>query len=168
MLQPRRQRDLALEPFGREPRHQLGRQHLYDDGAAQRLLLRREHAGHAAPREFPLDEEAITRFRQNYRLRFEGNPQNSPLYRDVSDGLAPPGIEYYLPLFFDETASLLDYLAAETLIIATAGVVAAAEHFWQEINERYESLRYNPERPLPVPAATTVVQFTPSALVCTV
>jgi transcription-repair coupling factor (superfamily II helicase) len=103
-------------------------------------------------REFPLDEEAVTRFRQNYRLRFEGNPQNSPLYRDVSDGLAPPGIEYYLPLFFDETASLLDYLSEETLVIATAGVTAAAEHFWQEINERYESLRYNPERPLLAPA----------------
>ena len=99
-------------------------------------------------REFPFTEEAITHFRQAYRLRFEGNPQNSAIYRDVSDGLAPPGIEYYLPLFFEHTACLLDYLGPETLIVATSGAAAATDHFWQEINDRHESLRHNPERPL--------------------
>jgi transcription-repair coupling factor (superfamily II helicase) len=103
-------------------------------------------------REFPLSEEAVTHFRQSYRLRFEGNPQTSTIYRDVSDGLAPPGIEYYLPLFFEQTESLLDYLAPNVLIITTPGVAAAAEHFWQEINARYESLRHNPERRLLPPS----------------
>jgi transcription-repair coupling factor (superfamily II helicase) len=103
-------------------------------------------------REFPLGEEAVTHFRQSYRLRFEGNPQASTIYRDVSDGLAPPGIEYYLPLFFERTECLLDYLAPETLIITTPGVAAAADRFWQEIQDRYESLRHNPEKPLLAPA----------------
>ena len=84
-------------------------------------------------REFPLHEEAITRFRQAYRLAFEGNPQNSAIYRGVSDGLAPPGIEYYLPLFFGDSASLFDYLAASTLVIATARVTDALDTLWNEI-----------------------------------
>jgi len=107
-------------------------------------------------REFPFTEEAISHFRQAYRLRFEGNPQNSTVYRDVSDGLAPPGIEYYLPLFFEQTACLLDYLSPDTLIVATAGAASAAERFWQEINDRHESLRHNPERPLLSPQETFI------------
>ena len=103
-------------------------------------------------REFPLHEDAITRFRQAYRLAFEGNPQNSAIYRGVSDGLAPPGIEYYLPLFFGDSASLFDYLAASTLVIATARVTDALDTVWNEINSRYESLRHNRERPLLAPA----------------
>ncbi|MHB8915948.1 MAG: transcription-repair coupling factor, partial [Thiobacillus sp.] len=61
-------------------------------------------------REFPLDDAGVTRFRQNFREAFEGDPSKSKLYKDVSNKLAPGGIEYYLPLFFEETASLFDYL----------------------------------------------------------
>jgi len=103
-------------------------------------------------REFPLDEDAIAQFRQAYRLAFEGNPQRSAIYRGVSDGLAPPGIEYYLPLFFDRTASLFDYLAADTLVITTPRVATALDGVWNEINARYESLRHDSERPLLPPA----------------
>ncbi len=103
-------------------------------------------------REFPLSEDAISQFRQAYRLAFEGNPQKSAIYRGVSEGAAPPGIEYYLPLFFNETASLFDYLAADTLVITTPGVAGALEKVWGEINTRYESLRHNLERPLLAPA----------------
>ncbi len=124
------------------------------DPETQRSLKNVEKIRLLPAREFPLSEEAVTRFRQSYRLRFEGNPQNSTIYRDVSDGLAPPGIEYYLPLFFEQTESLLDYLAPNALIIATPGVAASAEHFWQEINARYESLRHNPERRLLPPGET--------------
>ena len=59
-------------------------------------------------REVPLDKDAIATFRDNYRERFEGQPRKSKVYRDVSDGIAHGGIEYYLPLFFDTTASLAD------------------------------------------------------------
>ncbi|MGO8241934.1 hypothetical protein ACC806_38070, partial [Rhizobium ruizarguesonis] len=61
-------------------------------------------------REFPLDDDAIKAFRQRYRQRFEGDPGASMIYRDISRGVPPGGIESYLPLFFDTTASLFDYL----------------------------------------------------------
>ena len=61
-------------------------------------------------REFPLDEAGRTRFRSRFREVFEGDPSKSPLYKDVSNGIVPGGIEYYLPLFFDATATFADYL----------------------------------------------------------
>jgi transcription-repair coupling factor (superfamily II helicase) len=101
--------------------------------------------------EFPLDEQGITRFRHNFREQFEGDPQKSPLYRDVSRGLAPAGIEYYLPLFFERTDTLFDYLPASCLVLYSAGAEQAADRFWREANERYEQMRYDPERALLVP-----------------
>ena len=99
-------------------------------------------------REFPLHEEAIKLFRQNYRLAIEGESQRSLIYRDVSNGLAPPGIEYYLPLFFEQTATLFDYLPEQTLVLTTEGTEDAADGFWSECKERFEQLRHNIERPL--------------------
>src|SRR5512141_1386273 len=63
-------------------------------------------------REFSLAPESILDFRRRFRTRFEGDLTRMPLYRDVGDGLAPSGIEYYLPLFFEATCNLLDYLPA--------------------------------------------------------
>lgn len=102
-------------------------------------------------REFPLTEEAITRFRQNWRDQFSGNPANSPIYQDISNGACAPGIEYYLPLFFDKTATLFDYLPQQSLFILTCDVKQAADTFWFEINERYEQLKYDVTRPLLAP-----------------
>ncbi len=99
-------------------------------------------------REFPLDEEGIKIFRHRYRARFEGNPQKSLIYRDVSNGLAPSGIEYYLPLFFEHTDTLFDYLPREVLVIQDRGVETALAATWQQIEERHEQRRHNQERPL--------------------
>ncbi|MFP5406836.1 MAG: transcription-repair coupling factor, partial [Gammaproteobacteria bacterium] len=52
-------------------------------------------------REFPMDEPSRTAFRGRWRARFEGDPSKSPLYRDIGNGIAPAGIEYWLPLFFE-------------------------------------------------------------------
>ncbi|MHB8745942.1 MAG: transcription-repair coupling factor [Gammaproteobacteria bacterium] len=103
-------------------------------------------------REFPLTEAAITRFRQAFRQRFEGDPNRSPIYRDVSRGLAPAGIEYYLPLFFEQTATLFDYLAAASLIIRLDGSTEAGANFWAQAEGRYEQLRHDLERPLLPPS----------------
>ena len=119
---------------------------------SQRSLDNVERIRLLPAREFPLDQDAIAQFRQAYRLAFEGNPQRSAIYRGVSDGLAPPGIEYYLPLFFNETASLFDYLATHALVITTPRVVSELDGVWNEINARYESLRHDAERPLLPPA----------------
>jgi transcription-repair coupling factor (superfamily II helicase) len=99
-------------------------------------------------RELPLDADSVKAFRLRYRKRFEGDPTRSAIYRGVSDGLAPPGIEFYLPLFFDTTDTLLDYLPADTVICAAADIPAAVENAAREIAERYEERRHDIERPL--------------------
>lgn len=102
-------------------------------------------------RECPLDENGITRFRQLFREKFNIKPQASQLYRDVSEGIASPGIEYFLPLFFDEVSTLFDYLPENTLFIGVDEIDAAAALFSDEVASRYEQLRYDVERPLVLP-----------------
>ncbi len=99
-------------------------------------------------KEFPFTEEAIAYFRQSWRETFEGDPQRASIYREVSQGITPPGIEYYLPLFFTATTTLFDYLSENTLIIHQSNVLQAAEHFWEEVNDRYEQRRHDIERPI--------------------
>ena len=99
-------------------------------------------------REFALDKDSIARFRQSWRRQFEGDPQRSPLYREVSAGHAPGGIEYYLPLFFEQAATLFDHLPQSTLAIRLDGVDAAMAAFQDQIMDRYEQRRYDAERPL--------------------
>jgi transcription-repair coupling factor (superfamily II helicase) len=99
-------------------------------------------------REFPLDEDAIGQFRRAWRVRFEGDPQRSVIYREISDGNAPGGIEYYLPLFFTETATLFDYLPTDLLVIQPAALRDEAEAFMTQVAERYEQRRHDIERPL--------------------
>ncbi len=99
-------------------------------------------------REFPLDEAGISRFRQNFRARFEGDPSRSRLYKDVSNGLAPAGIEYYLPLFFERTASLFDYLPSDTIVCLHGNADQAAQQFWRDTQSRYKLMRGDPDRPL--------------------
>ncbi|MDY6978709.1 MAG: transcription-repair coupling factor [Pseudomonadota bacterium] len=98
--------------------------------------------------EYPLHKEAISRFRQAFRARFEGDPQKARVYQDVSEGLASAGIEYYLPLFHEQMATLFDYLPGETLFLGEAQLEEAAESFWAEVGHRYEQLRHDQERPL--------------------
>jgi transcription-repair coupling factor (superfamily II helicase) len=102
-------------------------------------------------REFPMHKEAISSFRQRWRARFEGDPNRCPIYRDVSQGLAPAGIEYYLALFFDELQSLTDYLPADALIIESGPLHEAAEAFWLQANERHEQYGHDLERPILAP-----------------
>jgi len=99
-------------------------------------------------RECPLDEDAITRFRSNWRQRFDGRAIDCPVYRDVSDGLAPAGIEYYLPLFFDSTATLFDYLPEYCTVVLDAGVREAGERFLASVTERWEQYRHDVGRPI--------------------
>jgi transcription-repair coupling factor (superfamily II helicase) len=99
-------------------------------------------------REFPLTEEAIAHFRQNWRAGFEGDPTGCPTYRDVSQGLAPAGIEYYLPLFFEQTHTVFDYFPEDCTTVVLEGVHDSAEAFWAEVGERYEQGRHDRERPL--------------------
>ncbi len=106
--------------------------------------------------EFPLDEDAIKGFRQRFRNRFEGDPQKSSIYRDVSRGHAPAGIEFYLPLFFDETATIFDYLPEDAVLVHDDTLEKACETNHNEILDRYELTRLageNPVLPRAVPGA---------------
>jgi len=103
-------------------------------------------------REFPLDEAGITRFRQNFRERFEGDPSKSKLYKDVSNGLAPAGIEYALPLFFETTATLFDYLPASATLVLHGALDEAGQAFWADAQGRHRLLAGDRDRPLLPPA----------------
>jgi transcription-repair coupling factor (superfamily II helicase) len=103
-------------------------------------------------REFPLDEAGIKRFRQNFRERFEGDPLKSKLYKDVSNGLAPAGIEYYLPLFFEQTATLFDYLPKAARLVAHGALDPAGQAFWTDAQGRHRLLSGDKDRPLLPPA----------------
>ena len=103
-------------------------------------------------REVPLDPVAVKDFRRRYRTRFEGDPTRGSLYRGVSEGLAPAGIEFYQPLFFDSTATLFDYLPPEAVIVSDAALPATLGKSWQEIEARYEDRRHDIERPVLAPA----------------
>jgi len=101
--------------------------------------------------EFPLTENAVVQFRQNWREHFHGNPLNSTLYESISRFEAAAGIEYYLPLFFEQTQTLFDYLPRQSLIVTIGDVYGAANRFWQEINDRHEQLRHDITRPILAP-----------------
>ena len=99
-------------------------------------------------REFPFDTEDIRGFRRRFREHVPGEPARASIYRDISDAQLPAGIEYYLPLFFDSTVSLADYLPADTLIVFMDGAREGLEAGADLIQERYEQLRGDPERPI--------------------
>jgi transcription-repair coupling factor (superfamily II helicase) len=107
-------------------------------------------------REFSLAPDSIRDFRRRFRTRFEGDLTRMPLYRDVGDGLAPAGIEYYLPLFFDQTCSLLDYLPAGATLALPGDFGAALAAAWQTLEERHEERRYDIEHPVLRPAEICV------------
>ena len=103
-------------------------------------------------REFPTTPEAVKGFRQRWRARFEGDPMRSPVYRFVSEGIAPAGIEYWLPLFFDGLESVFDYLPRDSVVVDAAGLDVATAALQASIEERYEQRRHDIERPLLPPA----------------
>lgn len=102
-------------------------------------------------REFPLNEQSMSLFRRNFRAQFSGNPRQCPIYEAVSNREFPGGIEYYLPFFFEETASFFDYLPQEANLCFIESVHEQSENFWQEINTRYEQRSYDITRPILTP-----------------
>lgn len=123
------------------------------DPESQRSLDKVE-AVHMLPgREVPMDEASIARVLGTLRERFDVDTRRSSLYQDLKSGLAPAGIEYYLPLFFDRTATLFDYLPAGSLPVVCTGADEAAVAFWAQTGDRYEQRRHDVERPLLPPSS---------------
>ncbi|HEV3180964.1 MAG TPA: transcription-repair coupling factor [Steroidobacteraceae bacterium] len=118
------------------------------DPETQRSLDALESVRLLPAREVPLDTQAIKDFRRRYRTRFEGDPNKGAIYRAVSEGLAPAGVEFYQPLFFDATATLFDYLPPDAVVVYDAALPAALLKAWQDIGARYEERRHDIERPV--------------------
>lgn len=118
------------------------------DPETQKSLSTIEKINILPAHEFPLTEQSIALFRQKWRDKFTGNPTNSSIYQNISQGETAAGIEYYLPLFFNETTTLFSYLATQTLIVQMPEIYQKAEIYWQEINERYEQLGHDQTKPL--------------------
>ena len=98
-------------------------------------------------REFPFDEAARSAFRGRWREYFEGDPSRATVYRDVGNGIASAGIEYYLPLFFEGCATLFDYLPSDAQIVTHGDVSGACRRFWSDMAERYRFLSRDTQRP---------------------
>ncbi len=121
------------------------------DPDSQRSLEPLEQLELLPARELPLDTEALKYFRRRFRERFEGDVMRMPIYRGISEGIAPPGIEFYLPLFFDATAQISDYLPQQAVIATDFDLDGTLERSWQAIIDRYEERRHDIERPLLAP-----------------
>tara|TARA_B100001250_G_scaffold394141_1_gene397684 strand:+ start:31705 stop:35184 length:3480 start_codon:yes stop_codon:yes gene_type:complete len=88
-------------------------------------------------RDFTLNDESILRFREGFRKHINCNPSDSNIYNKISEGRIPPGIEYYLPLFFENTYSLLDYLHKDTILVYLDNYEDNIKESWKTINNRF-------------------------------
>ena len=121
------------------------------DPETQRSVDKVETVRLLPAREFPTDKSGIDTFRRRYREYFPGDPARSRIYAEVSRGFPPGGIEAWLPLFFNDTAQLIDYLPAGMRVLALADMQAALATDWAQIQDRYERLCGDIERPLMKP-----------------
>ena len=122
------------------------------DPETQRSLDKVDAVRMLPGREVPLDEASTKRAMEALRDRFDIDTRRSALFQDLKAGLAPAGIEAWMPLFFDRTAALFDYLGANTLPLLGENIGAAADHAWTQAAERHEQRRHDLERPLLPPA----------------
>ncbi|QTN25045.1 transcription-repair coupling factor [Rhizobacter sp. AJA081-3] len=99
-------------------------------------------------REFPMDEDARAKFRARWREKMEGDPTKVRLYKDIGTGIATAGIEYYLPLFFDSTATIFDYLGESASLVLHGEIDEALKRFWTDTRERHRFLQHDRERPI--------------------
>lgn len=121
------------------------------DPETQRSIDKVDNIRVLPAKEFPFDEAAIRNFKQRWRETFDVDYKRCSVYRDISDGISPPGIEYYQPLFFDTSATLFEYLPDNVLILTETDLEDHCNQFWGEVLERYEERRYDIERPILAP-----------------
>lgn len=118
------------------------------DPQSQRTVSQIDQVKILPAREFPLDRAAVHQFQLNWYEQFDVDPDNCPVYTDISAGRAPGGAEYYLPLFFERCASLFEYLPEHTAVITVGDHHSAAERFATEVRQRFEEYGIDPRRPL--------------------
>ncbi|MBI0437557.1 transcription-repair coupling factor [Dickeya dianthicola] len=124
------------------------------DADTQRTLNEVEQIHLLPAREFPTDKTAIELFRSQWREQFEVRRDAEHVYQQVSKGTLPAGIEYWQSLFFNQPLpALFSYLPTGTLLVNTGDIQQGADRFWQDIQQRHDSRRVDPMRPLLPPNA---------------
>lgn len=121
------------------------------DADTQRSLYPVKEVRLLPGREFPMDEAGRSAFRHRWREQFEGDPSRAAIYKDMGNGIASAGIEYYLPLFFEQTATLFDYLPESTHYALIGNIDEAIQRFWNDTRSRYQFLKSDRERPVLAP-----------------
>ncbi len=99
-------------------------------------------------REFPTDANAVQAFRSNFRETIPGDPVKSKIYKNISTGSFPPGVEYYLPLFFSKTNTITNYIPSNSLVCTIGNLSSAIKAFWEDTEKRYGLLRGDSDNPL--------------------
>ncbi len=144
---------LDLWPMGRPAPYRL---ELFDDeiesirsfdAESQRSTARLERIEMLPAREYPFDDDARKDFRRNFRNRFDMDLRHALPYQEVGAGHHSQGLEQYLPLFFESTAQLGDYLPRPHRLLLLPGLDSAAADYWRDIEYRYEQRRGDIERP---------------------
>jgi transcription-repair coupling factor (superfamily II helicase) len=102
-------------------------------------------------REFPMDEAARKTFRSRWREKMDGDPTRSRIYKDMASSIATGGIEYFLPIFFEQTATFFDYIGEQAALVLHGEVDEALKRFWVDTRERHRFLQHDPERPILAP-----------------
>ena len=99
-------------------------------------------------RECPLDDEGVGIFRNNYREKFEGDLSKSKIYKSITKSTPFAGMEWYLPLFFEQTNSIFDYIEPKDAVLLLGDTAKAASDYWSETASRYRLYAYDTERPI--------------------
>src|ERR1700692_3983294 len=122
------------------------------DPDTQRSLDKLDRIELLPAREPPLNPDSVREFPRRYRLRFTGDLSEQAIYRDVSLGIAPGGIEFFLPLFFERTSHLFEYLPPDRVLVDMNDAASGVDGLWNGIVERHEQLRHDRRRPILDPA----------------
>ncbi len=99
-------------------------------------------------RECPLDDEGVGIFRNNYREKFEGDLSKSKIYKSITKSTPFAGMEWYLPLFIEQTNSIFDYIEPKDAVLLLGDTAKAASDYWSETASRYRLYAYDTERPI--------------------
>ncbi len=99
-------------------------------------------------KEYPLDKAGISHFRDKWHQRFDVDHKACSIYQDISSGISPAGIEYYLPLFFDVCSTLFDYLPKTSQVFLQNNIDQATEQFWRDLSSRFDSHSGDLQRPI--------------------
>jgi len=145
---------MDLWPMGRPEPYRL---ELFDDeiesirtfdAESQRSTGKLERIDMLPAREYPFDEDSRQAFRRAFRNRFDVDLRRALPYQEVGEGHHSQGLEQYLPLFFESTASLTDYLPSPHRLVLLPGVEEAAAEFWREVEHRHDQRGGDIERPV--------------------